>query len=174
MARRSAPWSAALTQRLVVGATLGLAVGSLGSAAGCQPKTADAYNEELAERLCEVSRNCPEIDLRADYGSVTFPTDGTCEAAVLMQYESCEGPCEYKRAPGRKCLRRLEKMAQTCQARSLAPCRRAYKCDTAEDESRCNLANCAARVGVPHHEGLPWLALLVVGLAARRRRRARV
>lgn len=160
-----------LARGLTLGAGLGLAVGMLGSGAGCKPETADIYNEELADAICKVRRQCPDLTLTSMSGTVQFPDDGTCEEAVLMQFEGCGSSCKFRRDNGRKCLRRLERLATDCTG-SLAPCRRTYKkCETTEETSRCNLHNCGGRIGEPWENGAGWLALLVLGLVARRRRR---
>jgi len=139
---------------------------------GCKPRSAEEYNQELADAICQVRRNCPEVTLTSMTGSVEFPSDGTCEAAVLTQFDMCGSSCKYRPSKGAKCLRRLEKLAENCEG-SVGPCRKAYKkCDSDEETSRCNLHNCGSRVDAPSREGLPWLALVLVGWFARRRRAA--
>lgn len=162
-------WS--FTRSVLIGGAMGLLLGTVGSVGGCQPDTAEAYNADLATAICEVRRHCPEIAISSMTGAVSFPDDATCEAAVLTQFESCGSVCKLRRSPARRCLRRLEAMASDCEG-SIAPCRKAYRrCDTPNDISRCNLHKCTARVGVPNEEGLPWLLLLAVGWASRRRPR---
>ncbi|MEM6996316.1 MAG: hypothetical protein AAF721_37765 [Myxococcota bacterium] len=162
-----------LARSLSIGAGLGLAVGMLGGSGGCKPKTAELYNEDLAVAICEVRRNCPDVTLTSMTGSVTFPDDATCEEAVLNQFEGCGDSCTYRKSYGRRCLRRLKRLAADCEGGSLGPCRRTYrKCDDTLETSRCNLHNCGARIDAPSREGVPWLMLLAVGVWARRRRRS--
>ena len=164
-----------LLRALVVGGVVGIAGGVVVSG-GCKPDSAEAFNEELAVAICEVRRNCPDLQVSAMTGSVVFPDDDTCEMAVLTQFEGCGTSCDYKPSSASACLRRLERMAGDCQDRSVGPCRRAYKnCQGPGEGSRCNLHACASRVGAPSSEGLPWLAFAALGLlgvARRRRRRA--
>lgn len=155
---------------VVTGATLGLALGVL-APAGCSPDDSAEFNAELASLVCQINARCPDIDLRADWGSVAFE-DVTCEGDVEDHFSQCPGVCELDRGAARKCLRRLERVAEDCEPPfSLGPCRRAYKdCATSEDETSCTIHTCSARLGAPPSEGVLYGVLLLLGLVARRRR----
>lgn len=159
-----------LVRALSLGAILGLGGGLVGGGGGCKPDTAEVYNEELADAICKVRRSCPDLALTSMTGTVTFPDDATCETEVLAQFEGCGTSCKFRRGKARQCLRRLDRLADSCEGPSLGPCRRAYKnCESAEENSRCNLHNCSARIDAPLSEGIPMLALLLAGVWARRR-----
>ena len=156
---------------IVTATTLGLILGVL-APGGCQPDDAADFNAELAAIVCEINFRCPEIDLRADWGTVMFENI-TCRADVEDHFSQCPGVCEFRRSAARKCLRRLERVAEGCETPlSLGPCRRAYhECATPEQESACTLHTCSARVDAPPSEGAALGVLALLGLVARRRRR---
>ncbi|MEX1363249.1 MAG: hypothetical protein AB1Z98_08990 [Nannocystaceae bacterium] len=152
---------------------LGLGLGLL-APAGCQPDDSSEFNAELSALVCEINAACPDIDLRADWGSLMFSDIG-CRGEVEDHFSMCQGTCEFNRAQARRCLRRLERVAEDCEAPlSLGPCRRAYQdCGSAELEDACTLHTCSARVGSPPRDGAALALLALLGLVARRPRSAR-
>ena len=134
--------------------------------ASCRSLDSATFNEEAADLVSDIARECGE--------DLTSAFDGDEENGgvdILPDLDACSRNCEFKRASARKCLRRLEKMADDCEDRLLGPCRRVYRnCDEGFNASRCNIWNCSVAPG-SGAGGAFWLGMVaLLGLARRRRR----
>jgi len=143
-------------------ALLGLA---LGSATSCLALDRETFNLEAMTLAAEIHEAC---GLKVGDNEVT-PTP-------YLQYkredlDACAQECRFREDAARKCLRRLERMADTCEVLSLAPCRRVYvDCVAKFDHNRCDLGKCSVSTGDQRQGALLALVLLALGWIARRPR----
>lgn len=156
----------------------GFVLGLVGATASCEPDGPDAFNDEAADLVCEIYRKCGEdltrgIELHHGLPDDDDGLETACFSKVWDDFSACGDHCEFKRPKARRCLRRLERMADSCEAVTLGPCRRVYTdCDASQGttDSSCKLWNCSVTRGSTR--GAYWgLGLLLLGGWARRRRR---
>ncbi|MEX1362936.1 MAG: MYXO-CTERM sorting domain-containing protein [Nannocystaceae bacterium] len=162
------PWTRSLrsrsARRLGLGFFVGLAVAS------CDDYGREDFNLEATSLICEVRSKCGEdltdpavLDL--DFGA-PMP-EPSCAAEVLQQFDVCAGECEFHEARARRCINRLESMADDCDVTSLGPCRRVY--DQCEGAESCNLWRCSVGTEGGPAGGMMALGLLLLGWSRRRR-----
>lgn len=156
----SSPWA----RRGAVGFLLGLTLAS------CDDYGPDQFNIDAASLICEVERVCGEdlLDpIELGFGTID---ETSCFSDKQEIFETCQGECDFHENRAKRCIERLESMADDCDVLSLGPCRRVY--DACEGSESCNPWNCA--VGRDGGEGGVWaLGLLLLGAAGRRRGGAR-
>ncbi len=152
---------------LVAGFPVGLVASS------CEYADADVFNARAAELVCEIYDKCGEdITTSIDLGDSEL--DRACYDTVRDDFDVCDDNCAFNAGKARRCIRRLERMADDCDVASLGPCRRVYdECEApATGDGACELWNCSVAPGPSRWSG-GWIALglLMLGAVGRRRRR---
>ncbi len=151
----------ATATRIGAVATLGFV---LGLGASCGLLTGEDFNAQAMDLAAEIDGRC---DLRVGDNE---STDTPYLVYKSEDLDACETSCRFREQAARKCLRRLERMADTCDVLSLAVCRRVYvDCGPSFDHNRCDLGQCSVSSRPRPEGGLLALGLLALGLMRRRR-----
>lgn len=141
-------------------------------ASSCEYSDADVFNDRASELVCDIYDKCDEdITVAFDLGRGSL--DMGCYGQVRDNFDVCDSNCGFNPGKARRCIRRLERMADDCEVLSLGPCRRVYDdCDgSVGGDGTCELWNCSVGSGAGGPAGgLMALGLLVLGMSGRRRR----
>lgn len=146
----------------------GLALGTV--LASCEIKESDQFNDRASELVCEIYDKCGEdITGWLDLGFGTS-LDSGCHMQVFDDFDACSANCDFNAGRARRCIRRLEKIADDCEQHSLGPCRRVYQpCAEGFNDATCELWACSVSDRPSPAGGLMALGLLVLGWRRRRR-----
>lgn len=137
----------------------------LGIAASCDGSPEDNYNEEVMDLALQIHERCDER---------VGDNENTPTAFSIYKREdldACAETCRFRAQAARKCIRRLKRMVDSCDAVSLMVCERVYvDCGPGFDHDRCDMGRCAVSTQRDAAGGLLALGLLMLGGWARRRR----
>ncbi|MEM6995625.1 MAG: MYXO-CTERM sorting domain-containing protein, partial [Myxococcota bacterium] len=139
---------------------------ALGITASCDVLTGEDYNFEAMALAVEIDEKC---SMRPGDNERTPTPYAIYKAEDLA---ACEQQCRFREPAARKCLRRLERMAESCGKLNLAVCRRVYvDCGPKFDHNRCDMARCSVAPDGAPAGAVFALSLLALGMHVRRRRR---
>lgn len=156
-----------------VGFGLGLGLG------GCLTINEQAeFEAEARDRVCNWNRVCaPSMSPSSPLTDPIFPypTDDSCEDTFEAERLQCRD-CRFNPSAAYKCLDRLEQALEACDATDInfKPCRKVYsECSSEAVEDQCDIRDPTCSVGDRSRPLDALLALGMLGLGVRTRRRRR-
>lgn len=156
--RLASPW----VRRIGAGFLLGMAIAS------CEVQDQQSFAERASTLVCEIHSVCGE-DV-TDAVALEGTLEESCYTTVWDNFAECSDNCGFNARQARRCINRLERMVDDCDATRLAPCRKVYEdCDSGFDAvSTCGLWNCSVSPEGSGWGGVMALGLLVLGWRRRR------